>query len=54
MLLPYKAIKFDETGQNPFATAMVVQIQDGKFRIVYPEHVAEPDVKVIWPYPRSK
>jgi branched-chain amino acid transport system substrate-binding protein len=54
MLIPYKAIKFDETGQNPFATAMVVQIQDGKFRIVYPEHVAEPDVKVIWPYPRTK
>ena len=54
MLLPYKALKFDETGQNPFATAMVVQIQDGKFRIVYPEHVAEPDVKVIWPYPRAK
>lgn len=54
MLLPYKAIKFDETGQNPFATAMVVQIQEGKFRIVYPEHVAEPDVKVIWPYPHSR
>lgn len=54
MLMPYKQIKFDETGQNPYATAMVVQIQEGKFRIVYPEHVAEPDVKVIWPYPRSK
>lgn len=54
MLLPYKQLRFDETGQNPHATAMVVQIQDGKFRIVYPEHVAEPDVKVIWPYPRAK
>jgi branched-chain amino acid transport system substrate-binding protein len=54
MLLPYKALRFDETGQNPFATAMVVQIQEGKFRIVYPEHVAEPDVKVIWPYPHSR
>jgi branched-chain amino acid transport system substrate-binding protein len=54
MLLPYKQIRFDETGQNPFATAMVVQIQDGKFRLVAPEHVAEPDAKVIWPYPRSK
>lgn len=54
MLMPYKQIKFDETGQNPFATAMVVQIQDGKFRLVYPEHVAEPDARVIWPYPRSK
>ncbi|HEV8675236.1 MAG TPA: ABC transporter substrate-binding protein [Methylomirabilota bacterium] len=54
MLLPYKQVKFDETGQNPFATAMVVQIQEGKFRIVAPEHVAEPDVKVMWPYPASR
>lgn len=54
MLLPYKQLKFDETGQNPNATAMVAQIQDGKFRLVYPEHVAEPDAKLIWPYPMSK
>jgi len=54
MLMPYKQIRFDETGQNPNATAMVVQIQEGKFRLVYPEHVAEPDVRVTWPYPRSK
>ena len=54
MLLPYKQLKFDETGQNPFATAMVAQTQDGKFRLVYPEHVAEPDAKLIWPYPMSK
>jgi len=54
MLLPYKQLKFDETGQNPYATAMVVQIQDGKFRLMYPEHVAEPEVKLVWPYPQSK
>jgi len=54
MLMPYKQIRFDETGQNPNATAMVVQIQEGKFRLVYPEHVAEPDVRVTWPYTRSK
>jgi branched-chain amino acid transport system substrate-binding protein len=54
MLLPYKQLRFDETGQNPFATAMVVQIQDGKFRLVAPEHVAEPDAKVIWPYSRAR
>jgi branched-chain amino acid transport system substrate-binding protein len=50
MLLPYKAIKFDETGQNQLATAMVVQTQGGKFRLLYPEHVAEPDAKLVWPY----
>jgi branched-chain amino acid transport system substrate-binding protein len=54
MIIPYKQLKFDETGQNPYATAMVVQIQEGKFRLVYPEHVAEPDLKPIWPYPQSK
>jgi branched-chain amino acid transport system substrate-binding protein len=54
MILPYKQLKFDETGQNPSATAMVVQIQDGKFRLVAPEHVAEPDVQVIWPYPAAQ
>lgn len=50
MLIPYKQIKFDDTGQNPFATAVVVQIQSGKFRLFYPESVAEPDAKLVWPY----
>ncbi len=50
MFLPYKQIKFDDGGQNPFATAMVVQIQGGKFRLLYPETIAEPDAKVVWPY----
>ena len=50
MLIPYKQIKFDETGQNPFATALVVQTQGGKFRLLYPESVAEPDAKLVWPY----
>jgi branched-chain amino acid transport system substrate-binding protein len=54
MILPYKQLRFDETGQNPAATAMVVQIQDGKFRLVAPEHVAEPDMQVIWPYPAAQ
>jgi branched-chain amino acid transport system substrate-binding protein len=54
MLYPFKELKFDETGQNPFATAMIVQIQNGVYRLVYPDHVAEPDVKVTWPYPLSK
>ncbi len=54
MIYPFKRLKFDETGQNPYATAMIVQIQSGAYRLVYPDHVAEPDVKVIWPYPLSK
>jgi branched-chain amino acid transport system substrate-binding protein len=50
MLIPYTQIKFDETGQNPFATAVVVQTQGGKFRLFFPEAVAEPDAKLVWPY----
>jgi branched-chain amino acid transport system substrate-binding protein len=50
MLMPYRQIKFDETGQNPFATAVVVQTQGGKFRLLYPESVAEPDARLVWPY----
>jgi branched-chain amino acid transport system substrate-binding protein len=54
MFIPYERIRFDESGQNPHATAMVVQVQEGRLRIVYPETVAEPDVKLIWPYPQIK
>jgi branched-chain amino acid transport system substrate-binding protein len=50
MLMPYQQIKFDETGQNPFATALVVQTQGGKFRLLFPDAVAEPDAKLVWPY----
>jgi branched-chain amino acid transport system substrate-binding protein len=50
MFLPYQQLSFDETGQNPFATALVVQTQGGKFRLLFPESVAEPDAKLVWPY----
>ncbi len=54
MMVPCKQLKFDETGQNPSASAMLVQIQGGGFRLIYPESIAEPGVKLIWPYPQSK
>jgi branched-chain amino acid transport system substrate-binding protein len=54
MLIPYKEISFNEQGQNVNATGLVVQVQEGKLRIVYPESVAEPDAKLIWPYPQSR
>jgi len=50
MVIPYTRLSFDETGQNPAATAMVVQIHRGRLRLVYPQAVAEPDVTPIWPY----
>jgi len=54
MIKPVKELRFDETGQNPSSSAMLVQIQDGKLRLVYPESIAEPDVKVVWPYPMAR
>ena len=50
MVIPYTRLHFDETGQNPDATAMVVQVVDGKLRIVWPSTIAEPGITPIWPY----
>lgn len=50
MVVPYTRLSFDETGQNPAARALVVQLQQGTFRLIYPESAAEPDVMPIWPY----
>ena len=35
MFVPCTRLSFDETGQNPTATAMVVQVQQGKLRLVH-------------------
>ena len=36
MFVPCARLTFDETGQNPTATAMAVQVQQGRLRLVYP------------------
>ncbi len=48
--VPCTRLHFDESGQNPTATAMAVQVQQGRLRLVYPPAAAEPDVTPIWPY----
>jgi len=54
MFVPYPRLSFDETGQNQTATALAVQVQQNRFRLVFPESAAEPDVTPMWPYgPRS-
>jgi branched-chain amino acid transport system substrate-binding protein len=53
MFVPCERLYFDDTGQNPTATAMAVQIQQGKLRLIYPPAVAEPDAKPLWPYPQG-
>ena len=53
MFVPCERLHFDETGQNPTATAVALQVQQGKLRLIYPEAVAEPGVTPIWPYPQG-
>lgn len=44
LILPWKGIRFDETGQNIFADSMVVQILNGTHKIVWPKNLAETNV----------
>lgn len=54
MFIPYPRLSFDETGQNQAAVALAVQVQQNRFRLVFPPSAAEPDVTPMWPYgPRS-
>jgi branched-chain amino acid transport system substrate-binding protein len=50
MFVPYSRLSFDETGQNQTASALMVQVQQSKFRLVYPDSAAEPDVTPVWPF----
>lgn len=38
--MPYKGIKFDETGQNIYATPCINQLWDGEWHLVGPEAIA--------------
>lgn len=40
MVMPYPAIEFDETGQNPHARELMLQVQSGKVVTVWPEKFA--------------
>ena len=44
-VLPQEAIEFDETGENIRSSGVMIQIQNGKQVVVYPEEYAE---AVIW------
>ena len=49
-IMPWPRIVFDEHGQNPDATPIMLQVTDGQFRTVWPFDVAS--TKVVWPMPR--
>ena len=55
-LHPYEGIKFSQEvrgmkSQNTYARQIIVQVQNGKFRMVWPFNTAPKDVKFTWPIP---
>jgi branched-chain amino acid transport system substrate-binding protein len=50
LIMPWKGIRFDATGQNTLGSGIIVQVQDGKYVTVWPFDLASKDV--IWPMPK--
>ncbi len=50
IIMPWKGIKFDATGQNELGAGILVQIIDGKYNTVWPFDLATRDV--VWPMPK--
>ncbi len=51
LIMPWKGVKFDETGQNALGQGIVVQMmEDGKYHTVYPEEFAT--AKPVFPMPK--
>ena len=49
IIMPWKGIKFDASGQNELGAGIIVQVQDGKYVTVWPFDLASKDV--VWPMP---
>jgi branched-chain amino acid transport system substrate-binding protein len=49
-IMPWKGIKFDETGQNIYGAGILAQIIDGKYHTVWPFELASREV--VWPMPK--
>jgi branched-chain amino acid transport system substrate-binding protein len=50
IIMPWRGIQFDQTGQDIHGAGIIVQAQDGKYVTVWPFHLASKDV--IWPLPK--
>jgi branched-chain amino acid transport system substrate-binding protein len=50
LIMPWKGVKFDETGQNVLGRGILVQIVDGKYNTVWPFSMASREV--VWPMPK--
>ena len=50
LIMPWKGVKFDpKTHQNALGQGILVQVQDGKYQVVYPFDLAAAEVR--WPLP---
>ncbi len=54
MVATTRRVKFGPDGQNPHYESGVAQIVDGGYTLIWPDHVAKPGYKVIWPAPQWK
>lgn len=50
LIMPWKGVKFDESGQNTLGSGILVQIVGGKYNTVWPFDMASREV--IWPMPK--
>src|SRR5271170_2046690 len=50
LIMPWKGIKFDATGQNTLGSGIIVQVQGGQYVTVWPFELASKDI--IWPMPK--
>ncbi|HEY8692899.1 MAG TPA: ABC transporter substrate-binding protein, partial [Chloroflexota bacterium] len=49
LIMPWDGVKFDEKGQNTQGAGILIQIQDGEYKTVWPDSVAS--AKIIYPLP---
>jgi branched-chain amino acid transport system substrate-binding protein len=50
IIMPWKGIKFDATGQNIYGSGILVQIIDGKYNTIWPFELATREI--VWPMPK--
>ena len=50
LIMPWKGVKFDATGQNMLGQGILVQVVDGKYHTVWPFAMASREV--TWPMPK--
>jgi len=50
LIMPWKGVKFDETGQNTLGQGIIVQIIGGQYKTVWPFELAAQEI--VWPMPK--